>query len=202
MSYKKPKERVSLEEYNWVRGRQVWWRLNKWYPSLFYEWFGTFRIVHQKSIAENFPAIKNPPCNAGNVASMPIMGTGTHVRQGIWAHAPPQLLSLCSGALKMKLLKPACPRASAQQQEKTQEQEAHALPLERSLQKTPHAATKSQGSKKTHTHIIQRKQKCNKKPIAGLTFSLSSPQMEEGRVLCSAHQWTQESELSFKGPCW
>ena len=81
-SYKKPKKRVSLEEYNWIRGRQVWWRLSKCYPSLFYEWLGTFRTVHQKSIAENFPVIKNPPYNAGNVASIPILGTRTHVLQG------------------------------------------------------------------------------------------------------------------------
>ena len=179
------------------------WRLSKCYPSLFYESLGTFRTVHQKSIAENFPVIKNPPYNAGNVASIPILGTRTHVLQGSWAHAP-QLPSLCSRALEVQPLKPACPRASALQQEKTQEQEGHALPLGSSLQllttrENPHAATKAQGSEKMHTYIMKRKRKLNKKPTVGLTVRVSSPQMGEGRVLCSAH-WHRNLNSPSRAP--
>ena len=80
----------------------------------------------------------------------------------------------------MQPLKPACPRATALQQEKTQEQEAHALPLGSSLQllttrENPHAATKSQGSEQMHTYIMKRKRKLNKKPIVGLTVRVSRP---------------------------
>ena len=90
------------------------------------------------------------------------------------------------------------------QQEKTQEQEGHALPLGSSLQllttrENPHAATKAQGSEKMHTYIMKRKRKLNKKPTVGLTVRVSSPQMGEGRVLCSAH-WHRNLNSPSRAP--
>ena len=61
--------------------------------------------------------VKNLPADAGDTGSIPGLG-GSHMLLDNLAQAP-QLLSQCSGAHEPQLLKPACPRARAQQQEKS-----------------------------------------------------------------------------------
>ena len=75
---------------------------------------------------QSFPGgsvVKNLPTNAGDTGSISDPGR-SHMLQSNYARAP-QLLSLCSRAwgpqlltLVLQLLKPACPRAHALQQEK------------------------------------------------------------------------------------
>ena len=60
--------------------------------------------------------VKNLPANAGNMSSIPGRGR-SHMPQSSWGWMP-KLLSLCSGAWELQLLKPASPRACAPQQEK------------------------------------------------------------------------------------
>ena len=74
--------------------------------------------------------VKNPPANAGDTGSIPGPGR-PHMPQSNWACAP-QLLSLCSRARGLQLLKPLHRRPCAPQQEKSPKQEACPLPLERS----------------------------------------------------------------------
>ena len=79
---------------------------------------------HLRFVARNLrwgfpggPATKNPPANAGNTDSVPGPGR-SHMPQSTQAHVP-QLLSLCSRAWELQLLRPARPRVCAPQCEKT-----------------------------------------------------------------------------------
>ena len=78
-------------------------------------------IIEQQALSrdEGFPGgsvVKNPADNAGDTGS--ISGPGrSHVPWSNQASVP-QLLSLCPRAHVLQLLKPACPGASAPQQEK------------------------------------------------------------------------------------
>ena len=60
--------------------------------------------------------VKNLPASAGDMSLIPGMGI-SHMLQSNEAHVP-QLLKLCSRAQEPQLLKPACPRVRAQQQDK------------------------------------------------------------------------------------
>ena len=67
--------------------------------------------------------VKNPPANAGDTGSNPVLGR-SHMPRSNYASAP-QLLSLCSRARESQLLSPRAtateartPRARAPQQEK------------------------------------------------------------------------------------
>ena len=57
------------------------------------------------------PVVKNPPWNARDTGLIPGPGRSP-MPQGNWACVP-QLMSLCSGACKLRLLKPVRPRACA-----------------------------------------------------------------------------------------
>ena len=52
------------------------------------------------------PEVKNLPCNARDTGLIPIQGR-SHMLQSNEA-CEPQLLSLCSGAWELQLLKPTC----------------------------------------------------------------------------------------------
>ena len=63
-----------------------------------------------KKKTQGFPGgsvVKNPPANAGDTGLIPDLERSRG----------PQLLSLCSEAHELELLKPVCPRACALQQE-------------------------------------------------------------------------------------
>ena len=55
--------------------------------------------------------VGNPLANTRDMGSIPGRGR-SHMLQSDWAHTP-QLLSLCSRAWELRLLKPECPRACA-----------------------------------------------------------------------------------------
>ena len=67
--------------------------------------------------------VKNMPANAGDTDLIPDLGR-SHVPWNNWAHAP-QVLSLCSRAHVLQLLKLVSPRACALQQEKSRQWEAY-----------------------------------------------------------------------------
>ena len=86
--------------------------------------------------------VKNLPVNAGDTGSVSAPGK-SHMPRRNWARAP-QLLSLCSRACELQLLKPTGPRAHALQREKPSQREAQVLQLESSpcslqLAKSPHS---------------------------------------------------------------
>ena len=69
--------------------------------------------------------VKNLSANAGAAGLIPGVGRSYMA----WSNKAQalQLLSLCSGAQELQLLKPASPRARALQQENPQPGEAHTL---------------------------------------------------------------------------
>ena len=66
--------------------------------------------------------VKNPPASAGDVDSVPGPGRSHMPRRS--GDRVPQLLSLCSRAREPQVLKPACSRARALQQENPLQREA------------------------------------------------------------------------------
>ena len=89
-------------------------------------WVGSNKLVElkkkKKENVQGFPdgsVVKNLPAKAGDTSSIP-GPRGYHMPQGNKPVGHPQPLSLCSLARELRLLKPACPRAGAQQQEKPQ----------------------------------------------------------------------------------
>ena len=95
---------------------------NKYISITINNYFRTSLGVH--------PVIKNMPASLGDTGSIPGLGK-FHMPWSKQTHAP-QLLSLCSRAHALQLLKPMGPRVHAPQQEKPTQWEAHALQLESS----------------------------------------------------------------------
>ena len=93
------------------------------------------------------PVVKNPLANARDMGSIP-GPRGSHMLQSNEAHVPQQL-SLCPRAWDLQLLRPACSRICAQQQEK---------PLERkpaNIKEDP-GQSKKKKKKKRHELSFQR----------------------------------------------
>ena len=91
-------------------------------------------------LREVFPGLlwwlssKTPPADAGAAGLIP----GVERSHMPWSNKAQalQLLSLCSGAQELQLLKPGSPRARALQQENPQPGEPHTL--QRRVAPTPH----------------------------------------------------------------
>ena len=89
----------------------------------------------------------------------------------------PPLLSLCSGARELQLLKPVCFRAHAPQQEKPLQGEAHAPqlreePLLATIRESQHVATQTQPKIISKKKISQYRSKNKKKEVkeGGITW--------------------------------
>ena len=88
--------------------------------------------------------VKNLPAVAGDTDLIPGPGRPS-MSWSNEAHVP-QLLSLCSRAREPQLLKPECPRALAQQQERPTPW-LESSPHSPELEKTPHSSKDPAGSK-------------------------------------------------------
>jgi len=74
--------------------------------------------------------VTNPPASSGDMGLIPGPGR-SDMPQSNYAHVL-QLLSLCSRALELELLKPAWPKAHAQPQKKPPQWETYSVQLEKS----------------------------------------------------------------------
>ena len=115
------------------------------------------------------PEAKNLHANARDTSSIPGLER-LHMHRGKEACAP-KLLSLCSRAHVLQLLKPGSPSACAPQQEKPPQWEAHALQLASSphlqLEKARKWRWRSSTAKNTYIH--------NFKKIPSVCFLLNKP---------------------------
>ena len=86
------------------------------------------KTANQKTLVWGFPGgsgEKNPPASAGDTGLIP--GWGRSYMPWNNQVCAPQLLSPCSRAWVLQLLKPACPRACALQREKPPQEQACTL---------------------------------------------------------------------------
>ena len=114
------------------------------------------------------------PAKVGNMGSVPGLGRFC-MSWGNGAHAP-QLLSLCSRACKLQLLKPESPRVCARQQEKPLQRKAHIPQTERSpcslqLEKAGKDQWRPSAAKNNKQNfLIKKKKKLSSRLVESYTF--------------------------------